>query len=499
MRRKIEKFMLPALRGRRMALAAMFVVFGVLALGLVVMAPKLALCLAMAVPLLGVVMPEEEFQTKVLKGVEELAAEQKTHRNRFDQVASELDRADKEVKKALEDLTRVKNTVNDFDAGMKEMRKVQLAIARNARSSWRDPVARALEDEGLRVFLNAAARAACFPAELSRLPAEFRKALEEASAAHKSLTGVDSSLGQATIPSEYFKTIYDTLSEYGEYTTLEVLPVGARTNLLPVATARPTFYWLGAGTGGAHAEGSAITEGALAGSSVTLSIQTLAVYLTVARELLQDSSVDMAPYIMRQLLQSLAYGLDWVAFAADGTADQTDAGYYGLFYAASENTELAAAATAGNTTMEATELEDWQRVLLTVNPIVLRRKANWWMHPQMLIRTLAVRDKNGRPLFQTYTEAPQPGGIGSILGYPVKLPLAAPSTNSAGAPVAVFGDPMGKTIGIRQDMEFATSDDIKFAENMRAFRGLVRAGSQTKTTTGSTTLKPFGVLTLAAV
>jgi hypothetical protein len=47
-------------------------------------------------------------------------------------------------------------------------------------------------------------------------------------------------------------------------------------------------------------------------------------------------------------------------------------------------------------------------------------------------------------------------------------------------------------------MEFATSDDIKFAENMRAFRGLCRTGVKLKTATGSTTLKPFAVLTLAA-
>jgi hypothetical protein len=46
-------------------------------------------------------------------------------------------------------------------------------------------------------------------------------------------------------------------------------------------------------------------------------------------------------------------------------------------------------------------------------------------------------------------------------------------------------------------MEFATSDDIKFAENMRAYRGLMRAGVKLKTKAASATLKPISVLTLA--
>lgn len=444
-------------------------------------------------------MEEAEFQEKVLKGVEELSTEQKGFKNRFEQVTSDLDRADKEVKKALEDLTKVKNTVNDFDAAMKEMRKVQAAIAKNVRSSWRNPIEKALgENEELGIYLNAAARAAVFPTEIHKLPDSWKKCLEEASARQKALTGVDAQLGQATIPSEWFKTIYDTLLEYGDYASLDVQQVGARTNLVPVATARPNFYWIGSGTGGTG-EGSSITEGVFTGSSVTLTIQTLATYLLAARELLMDSSVDMAPYIMQQLLQAVAFGLDTAAFVGTGAADQTNAGYVGIFQAASANVNLAATAGPGNTTVEATVLEDWQNTLLTVSPIVLKRKgACWWMHPQILIRVLAVRDANRRPLFQTYTEAPSPGGIGNILGYPVKLPAVAPTTDAPGNPVAAFGDPVGMAVGMRSDIEFATSDDVHFAENLRAFRCLCRAGTKLKTTAASTTLKPIAVLTTAA-
>ena len=68
----------------------------------------------------------------------------------------------------------------------------------------------------------------------------------------------------------------------------------------------------------------------------------------------------------------------------------------------------------------------------------------------------------------------------------------------ASQPVAAFGDPMGQNVAIRQDLELATSDDIGFPQNLRAFRALVRAGVKMKTLPASTTLKPFAVLSTAA-
>lgn len=431
------------------------------------------------------------FEAKVLSGIETLNSRTVKMESDYQKVTSDLDRADKAVKEALEQLTKVKNQANDADAFMKNMEKVQKAIMLNVRSSFKSPIDRALASDETRAFLNAAARAACFPGEYHRLPGEMRKLLEDSNARHKSLTGVDSSLGQATIPQETFDSIYDTLLEYGDWGSLGVQRVGARTTVLPVATSRPQFYWIGANTG--TAESSAITAGSFAGSSVNLTIQTLAAYLLVSRELLADSTVDMAPFILRQMTQAIAFGLDSVAFNASAAADQTDAGYTGIFHADSVNSQLAYTAAAGNTRTGLLQLEDLLGTILNVSPIVLKRQAKWWMHPQILARVCLIRDKQGRSLFQTFTEAPS-SAIGSILGYPVVPTAAAPSSDAASQPLAVFGDPEGMAVGIRADMEFATSDDIKFAENMRAFRTLMRAGVQIKSTTGSTTLKPFSVL-----
>ena len=442
-----------------------------------------------------------EFEATIRAGVKTLVKDSSETKSAIQKVTADLDRADKEVKTALEELTKVKNTCNDFDAVLKKMEKVQKAVALNARSSFRSPIEKACADPHLNLWLNAIGRMGLVRTERDymKLPADMRKALEDGNAELKSLTGVDSSLGQATVPQQTFNEIYDTLLEYGQWSTLGVQRVGMRTTVLPVATARPAFYWIGSGTGGSG-ETTAITEGSFTGGSVTLSIQTLAAYVTVARELLADSTVDLAPYIMRQLAESVAQGLDTAAFIADSTANQTYAGYTGIFCANSDNVQMVKSAAAGNTTTAATQLEDWIGVLTQVSAQVLSRNAKWWIHPQVLANAALIRDKNGRPLFQTWLEVPNPGSIGSILGYPVIPTAIAPTTanTTAGSAIAVFGDPDGCAIGIRQDLELATSDDIKFAENMRAFRALMRAGVKIKTVAASTTLKPFCVLKTAA-
>lgn len=440
-------------------------------------------------------MEEIEFQEKVLKGVETLEAENTKRKSDHQKVLDDLDRSDKEVKKAIEEITLLKKTCNDQAQVIAAMQKAQKAVHMCAVSSFGDPIQRVLfGNDELKVYLNAMARVKYMNDK--SFPSEWKKALEGSNEQQKALTGVDSSLGQATVPQATFNQIYDTLLQYGQWPTLGVQRVGVRTTVLPVATARPMFYWIGSGSG--VGESSAITEGTFAGGSVNLIIQTLAAYLLCARELLEDSSVDLSAYILQQMVQSIAFGMDTAAFNGTGVADQTNAGYVGLFQAAQENTNLAAIAAAGNTTVENLQLEDFVNVQTTVSPEVLQREAKWWVHPTILAKLILIRDKNGRPIFQTWQEVPKPGAIGSILGYPVIQTAVAPSTDAAGNPVMAFGDPQGEAVGIRSDLELATSDDIKFAENMRAFRALMRAGFKIKTKANSTTLKPFAVLTLAA-
>jgi HK97 family phage major capsid protein len=438
------------------------------------------------------------FEEKVLRGVEALTETQKKHSSDIKKVLDDLDRSDKEVKKAMEELTTVKNSANaTFQDVMAKMEKVQKQVALNAHSSFRSPIARALASEEFRFNMNALARYMVCAAtkDFGRLDAAHKKVIEDGAAQYKALTGVDTGLGQATVPTDTFNTIYDLLLEYGDFSTLSVERVGARTNVLPVATGRPQFYWIGAQS--TLAEGSQITAGAFTGSQVLLVVQTLAVLMYVARELLQDSTVDLAPYVTKQMIQSTDWGMDTAAFIGTGNQDTTNAGYIGIFNAALANTNLAYVSGAGRTTVAKLTLDDFVAATLTVSAQVLNKKPMWWAHPQNIARAALIRDNNGRPIFQTWQEVPNPGSIGSILGHSVHPTAIAPSTDGPSTTPFVFGDPEGQAVGIRSDLELATSSDIGFPQNLLAFRTLLRGGVKMLTQAASTTLKPFAVLTTA--
>ncbi len=444
----------------------------------------------------GGLVLEKEAGDKVVEGVKFLTAENAKLKSDYQKVLDDYSRTDKEVKKAAEDIQKLMTTCNDQAQLIASLKKLEATVLRNAKSSFGDPIQRALGNEETRAYFHAIGKSVAAKMTNSRLDPAFEKIIGDGNAAFKSLTGVDAGLGQATVPQATFNEIYDTLLNYGQWNTLGVMRVGMRTTVIPVASARPIFYWIGSGTGGTG-EGSAITAGAFTGSSVTLVIQTLAAYITISRELLADSTVDLAPYVIREMTQACYQGLDTAAFIANGAADQTNAGYIGIFNAASANVNMAATTAQGNTTVAGTQLDDWENVLNTVNPEVLNRGPKWWMHPQMLAKAILVRDKNGRPIFQTWLERPDTRALGNILGYPVIPTNIAPSTDGPGNVIAAFGDPQGQAIGIREDLEMATSDDINFAQNMRAFRTLLRAGVKMKTTAGSTSLVPFAAMTLS--
>lgn len=431
-----------------------------------------------------------ELLDKIERGIDHLNTEVKAiKQNSAEVILADQSRWPKELRAGFEDLTKLKATANGFDSELKKIERTMArieAISRaEARLSFGDPIARFCADEEKRNWLNAICRKLIWPN--ANLPEHLTKAL----------TGVDSSLGQAVIPTQYIPELYDVLARYGTYNSLRVDRVSARTVSYPLMSARPTAVWIGAGTGGS-VEGTAITAGSFTGSAVSLAIQTAAAYLIASREQLQDATVDMAPVILREIGESVAKLLDDMAFSADAGADQVDAGYYGIFETATVHTGTIAEAAAGNVSVATLDVDDFVKCLTTVSVNVLSLQTRWWMHPQILAKVCLVKDLNGRPIFQNALEAPS-STVGSILGSPVVTTPSAPSTDSTSSKLAVFGDPQAYVVGIRQDMELATSEHIKFAENQIAFRALIRAGGKHRIPTGNPAgFKPLAVLTTPA-
>jgi HK97 family phage major capsid protein len=415
---------------------------------------------------------------KVEKGMSAVATKQQ-------EILGNLDRCSSELKKAMEDITTLKKSANDSQANRDEFTKklasVEALVRREVRASFGNPLKRISGDEEMRMRLNAAIRLAVdHQGDMQRIvrggfPADFvKRAL-----------GEDASPGSTLIDDALAKEIYDLLLSYGVWSNFGVRRLGTKETKFPLKTARVVANFI-------LTEGGEISDDTnKAGGSVTLTVEVIAALLNVSLQLLQDSEFDVTGDVMDDFAQAYAERLDYATLTASGAADATNGGMTGVF-----NFANAATAGAGNVTVEGTDLDDWIRVLLTVDPIVLTRPTTrWTMHPQHIVRALSVRDENGRPIFLTALEAPAAGAIGSILGYPVTPAYIAPSTNAAASKIAVFGDNQAQVVGTRTDYGFEASDHHKWNTLQRSFRGWGRAGVKLRATGA---MKPFAVFTLPA-
>lgn len=406
-------------------------------------------------------LPEAEFQQKVLGTIDKV-------KTTTDDLTRNYDNLQKETKQAFEELTKLKSdhtaTIGELNA---TMQKINLRLGQELRMANGDPIKRIQADPEKRAFLNAAVRAAA----KAPLTPQMRTTL-----------GEDATPGSTMIRDGLADDIYDTLGTFGVWSSFGVRRVSTKTTKFPVKTARAAATFI-------LTEGGDVTEDtAKAGTSVDLTLEVIGALLPVSRQLLDDSEFDVTADVLGDFAEALAYRLDWACLQADGGNDATDGGMTGIFGGGG----TASVAANGNISMETLDFEDWTKCLTTVDAGVLSRPCKWWLHPSLLVRALHTKDLNGRPIFLTATEAPT-AGIGSILGYGVVPSHAAPTTNSNNAKVAVFGDPEGLVVGIRNGFEMEASDHAGFTTYERYFRGVVRAGVKVRRS------QAFAVLTLANV
>lgn len=423
----------------------------------------------------GESLSEEEFQKAVICG---LAAQQdeieQLKKNGSEIILADQSRWPEALKKAFDDLTKAKDAINGHDSTVKDFRQklasLEGIIRNEVRGAFGSPIQRIANDPELRERFNIAIRCAMDQqGDMLRACASRIKAL-----------GEDDSPGTTLINTQLYKEIYDTLAMYGAWNTLGVRRMGTKLTRLPVKTVRPVAKVI-------LTEGGEIADDTnKAGAEVTLEVEVIACLLNISLQLIQDSEFDVTADVLDDFAEAFSYRLDYLAFAADGTNDADNGGMTGLF-----NFGTAAVAAAGNTTVGKLELEDVLACRTTVDVGVLSRPCRWWMHPHILTKFALIRDKNGRSIFQTALEVPSPT-IGSIIGAPVVSVTAAPSTDAAGAKVAVFGEQNGFVVGIRQDFGFEASDHHKWNALQRSFRGYGRAGVKGRKATA------FSVLTLPA-
>ncbi|MDR3405124.1 MAG: phage major capsid protein [Chthoniobacter sp.] len=409
----------------------------------------------------------EEFQKKVLTSVDDSSKQVKTLSEKMGEVTSKLENADKETKKAFEDLAKVQKENADLSTKLLAVQKAQLQVQREVQTNWGNPIERFTKNAEVKELINALIRHGLEETTTAR----HDEILKGYSFVGKrfGITPEQKDISEGATPGSTYlrdqlsKMIYDALPDFGIWNTLGTEDMGTKNLILPVDTADPIAQVI--------AEAGNIADDAnITGTSVTAIAKKIAVLLNVSRELLQDSEYDVTARVVKKFLRAVAKRMDYIAFMSDGTNDGNNGAFTGVF---NFGTQIVAA--TGNTTVEAFDFEDITKTVLGVAEAVLDRAARWWMHPFILVRMLSIKDGNGRPIFLNALEVPTPGGLGSILGFPVTLGHVLPTTNTANNPVMAFGDPEAYVIGRRQDYEFDFSDHARWTNDQRSFRGISRA------------------------
>lgn len=458
------------------------------ALGLVSLGePGGALCAAL--PFLGLVQPlreaasgdpdgggDDPLATKILAKIDE----QKKAMEQIEKTLGEHEETKKHVEELHKSIKACEGLDSDVKTVLGKMNKLEERLANVRREVSGDPQAKIAHDEEMRHMVIAMVKSYHLARTGKAVPKEIEVAKERMAqilSGQRALGG-GGTPGSAYIDDELLSRVYQLAASYGRWAGFDVMRPGARTVKLPVDTTDPAMVWM--------TEGTAPSEASYSGSQVSLNIKTLFGWIGVSNELLEDDEIGLANHLLTKFMRATSKKLDHAIFAADGTNDATHGDYEGIF-----SFGTAYDLAAGEDALADVAFEDFIGLVSGADEaLVESQTSRWWMHPQILVQLLGIKDANGRPIFLTSLEAPAAGGIGTILGYPVVTANAAPKTVAAEAPILAFGDALGLAVAIRRDMEFASSQEVKFTDNQTVFRQVCRAGTKIKQATA------FEVMTL---
>lgn len=421
-------------------------------------------------------LAQADFQKQMLEGVGAV-------KRQFETIETKFNELDKDSKKLSDDFATTVKAFESMPSQIIEMQRligsIQLKVTQERRSSFASGADLISGDEQLRAAFNGMIRSSLIKRGIGGVA--INESQQKGAEDYARALSDAASPGSTYINAQLLPAIFSTIAEYGIWRNFDVIPVRTSSAKLIVDSTDPLMYW--------SAENTATTEGAPTGVQVTATINKLMGWLSVSSELLGDAEIDLTGHILRKFANATAYGLDWACLQADGGADATDGGFTGIF----GGSGTAAVAVSGNVSVATLDLEDWMAAMLAIDPACLSRPTlRWIIHPQMLIRALAIKDLNGRPIFLPSTDAPAPGSIGSILGVPVLLAHGANATDGVSKKIAVIGDTMGQAVCLRNDFDFAASDQVMFKEDSVVFRARARGAAKTKKASA------FGVLTTAA-
>jgi HK97 family phage major capsid protein len=391
---------------------------------------------------------------------------------------NDYENADKPTRRAHESVALAARRGDVADC-LRAMRQLEFQKSASTKRAIGEAVRRICRDRENALRIDAAMRRTV---KLPLLPEQqellgVRNWAEWNERARAKAIGETSSPGSTLIDDHLQAEIYDTLSESSSFRRLGVRECTTRQKKFSVRTARPQANFM-------TSEGQAVSDDAnMTADSVTCNVETIAVRVNCSRQL-ADDNVLQSQELLTDFIPSMSERLDSAVYVGDGTANATFGGITGAF-----NYWTPCVAGQGGNAVQSLAFTDFLKCLQTVDPVVLRREAWWYINPVIAALAMTVRE-GGRSIFLSNVEAPS-AGFGSICGFPVELVQAAPSTNAANAKIAAFGEPDSYVVGIQTnaaDFVIEGSDDVLWNAFTRVFRGITRAGGIGRRATGGAVL-----------
>lgn len=350
------------------------------------------------------------------------------------------------------DMTVLRARIDSIETTMRDNSEAEAAEKRLLGDR---PEQRGGEDvsEDLRSFLKGETRSMAFGADGK----VWTRALSKGTA----------TAGGNTVPT----TFYDQLVEHLVDTT-SVLQAGAtvlntssgEVIEVPVTTS--------------HGTAAAVAEaGALAGTDPAFAKRTLGAFkfgqlITVSRELVDDTAVDLVGYIARAAGRNIGLALGAKLATGAGTTEP-----WGVITRATTGVTGGAGVTGAFTADNLIDL-----MFSVVSPY--RVNGSWLVKDSTLGGIRKLKDGAGRYLFDPAATMGQPD---TLLGRPIYTDAYMAAVALSAKSVA-FGDLSTYFVRIAGGVRFERSDDYAFGNDQIAFRAIVRADGELADQTGSVKL-----------
>jgi HK97 family phage major capsid protein len=272
--------------------------------------------------------------------------------------------------------------------------------------------------------------------------------------------------GGFAVPEEMSSQLIRLVETYGVApSVMQNVPMASDTLLVPKRLTGVTANWIG--------ENSEITTSDPTGTQVQLVAKKLASGTRVARELLLDSVIAVADWLVQEHSLALAKKTDEAAFNGDGTS--TYGGIQGITTKINDGNHTAGvvAAAAGNNSFENLDLADFSKALGALPRYALGGAA-WYISPagyhasierlQMAAGGLTLGDISG-------------GGVPRFLGLPVIQTLVMDNTlgSDAGVIKVLVGDAaLAGIYGIRDQVAIRSTEEEYARFDQTAFYATIR-------------------------